>query len=94
MQGATYLELQGDAAHWTTLNALHQMLQHGGRSKYAGPYTCNPDALHVCYCSYRCEASNLVAQPLGLNDSNLLTYSLVCVEIQRETVVILFYDDP
>lgn len=43
--------------------------------------------------AYRCEASDLVAQPLGLDNGNLLTYPLVCVKVERETAVILLDND-
>lgn len=43
--------------------------------------------------AYRGEACDLVAQPLGLDDSNLLAYSLVGVEVECEAAVVLLNDD-
>jgi len=42
---------------------------------------------------YRGEASNLVAQALGLDDGDLFAHALVCVKVLGEAVVILLDDN-
>ncbi len=40
-----------------------------------------------------CEASNLVSESLGLNDSNIIDDSLVGVEVICQLLVVLFDDE-
>lgn len=44
--------------------------------------------------AYSCETSNLISQPFGLDDCNLLCNSLVGVKVKREPVVVLLDDRP
>lgn len=43
--------------------------------------------------AHRREASDLVPQPLGLDNGNLLTYPLVCVKVQSESAVVFLDND-
>lgn len=44
--------------------------------------------------AYGCKSSNLISEPLGLDDCNLLCNSLVGVKVKCEPVVVLLNDGP
>ena len=78
------LKLEGDTADWATLNALHQV---GGVTSDLGVelVTGRKSTFSI--------VTNLVAKTLGSNDGDLITDSLVGLEVEGQLWVVTLNDD-
>jgi hypothetical protein len=79
---------------WCLPGTLHCSVAAAAAHDVSTPVTlavCTPQ--NPRQATYGCEASDLVAQPLRLNNGNLLTYPLVCVKVKSEAAVVLLDND-
>ena len=80
------LELDGDASHWTLLDAPHQM-------RHEPTVGCALFRM-TRHCPFGFSPGDLVPEPLAGDYGDVLAHALVGVEVVRESSVVLLYDNP
>jgi hypothetical protein len=81
-----FLQLEGDTADWTTLDALHQMGGVASNLALLSDIVLPPLVLLS-------RGTHLVPQPLRRNDGDLIADALVGLEVQSELGVVALDDD-
>lgn len=82
-----FLKLEGDAANGATLDALHQV------SGVAGDLSIPSRQSRSSFVQFSIRPTHLVPQPLAGNQSNLIAYSLVRLEVEGEFGVVALDND-